>query len=338
MSTCGLVLCTCLVLAATTRAGADEPLRIRFENGIDATLYSPEHILENMTVNRDGEMVLLMDDAEYHLVTRISDPVVTNKGDGRFHPMSVDAVIGALRDLRMDDTGLPMRVFILPYPRREVLDSSARDDMILLSPGVREVTDYAVHFTVTHEIGHIYQYRWLPDHDAYGWARYQELRGIGNRTVYHAGAIHRNRPHEMFAEDFRFLFGGPHSTYSGSIENPDLPLPSEVEGLEEFILALREPWRASAARLVPAPNPFNPSTEIQVEFVRDPGPWNVLVRVFDAHGRYVRRLFDGRTTLRLLKLPWDGRRDGGSPVASGVYFARLDYAGTHTTTKLMLVK
>ena len=93
-----------------------------------------------------------------------------------------------------------------------------------------------------------------------------------------------------------------------------------------------------AAELVPNPNPFNPSTEIQLRFRRDPGPERAVVRVVDSRGREVRRLFEGAPTSRSMHLPWDGRRAGGEPASSGVYFACLDYEGNVTSTKLLLVK
>jgi hypothetical protein len=275
---------------------------------------------------------------QYTLVTDIDDPIVTNKGDGCFHPMPMDDVVEALREIQIDNAQIRVRIYILPYPRREILDSSARGDVIMLTPGVREVSEQTVHFTVTHEIGHIYQYSWMPDNATGHWERYAGMRGIENHSIYNSAAVHRNRPHEVFAEDFRFLFGGPLSTMSGTIENHELPLPTEVAGLSDFILALPDARRASAARLLPTPNPFNPNTEIRVELGQDPRSSNVTLRVFDAQGRPVRRLYNGPAVSRDLRVPWDGRRESGVPAPSGVYFARLDFAGATTTTKLMLLK
>jgi hypothetical protein len=240
--------------------------------------------------------------------------------------------------LRLEDAGLKLRVFVLPYPRRDVVDSSARADMIFLSPGVRDVSDYAVHFTVTHELGHLYQYRWLPDHEVHAWNYYRMMRNIEDLDRFNDRAAHRDRPHEIFAEDFRFMFGGPQSTYSGSIENVDLALPSEVEGLEDFVSSLRHGLPSFAARLQSVPNPFNPETEIRVEFDAPPGPAPVRVDVYDARGALVRCLHRGPVSSRLLRLPWDGRNTDGAEVGSGVYFAQLDFAGKRSSTKLLLLK
>jgi hypothetical protein len=337
----GAVLASlCIALWGSTPAAA-RPVDVRFDNGIEATIYSPEDILSAITT-RPGDDALLQVDSSthYRLVTSVADPAIVNKGDGHFHPMSVPAVVEALRAIHLQNAGLHLDVYVLPYPRREVLDSSAREGMILLSPGVRDVSDYAVHFTVTHEVGHIYQYRWLPDQDGAEWRRYASMRGITDDAVYSNASLHKNRPHEIFAEDFRFLFGGEMSTYSGGIENDALALPSNVPGLQEFMRELSDVRHASrpAAEIVPAPNPFNPSTEIQVQFRDAPVGERAQVRVYDAQGHQVRQLFDGSLGSSSLRLHWDGRQDAGDRASSGVYFARLDYQGDIFSTKLLLVK
>ena len=335
----GWLLLLGLVLALPARAA--EPVTWRLLNGIEATIFPPEYILERMTVQRGDELLLIIDDIYYGLVTSTDDPIIANKGDGSFHPMRLDAVSAALRDIQIDDARLRVRIFVLPFPRREVMDSSARDDVIMLTPGVRPVSEQHVHFTVAHEIGHSYQYQWLPDHDTVLWGQYSDLRDIADAATYHAGAIHKNRPHEIFAEDFRFLFGGALATASGTIENDMLALPEHVDGLEEFLVGLPEARRAAAPlapRLVPMPNPFNPETVIRVQFAEDPGARNILLRIFDAQGHLVRRLWSGVTGSREVAVRWNGSGDTGKPVASGVYFARVDYAGTTSTAKLLLLE
>ena len=326
-----------LTLQALAARAAD-PVTWRLANGIEATIYPPEYVLENMTMRRGAELLLIVDDIYYSLVTDIDDPIIANKGDGRFHPLRLDAVSDALRAVRIEDARLRVRVFVLPYPRREVMDSSARDDVIMLTPGVREVGVQQIHFTVSHEIGHSYQYRWMPDADVALWQEYSRLRGIENPSIYHAAAVHKNRPHEVFAEDFRFLFGGALATASGTIENEDLALPHAVPGLEDFMVKLPEARRADRPRLVPTPNPFNPETEIRVQFAADPGPRNMALRIFDAQGHLVRRLWSGVSSTRDLRVRWNGKADAGVAAPSGVYFARLDFAGTTSTAKLMLLE
>ncbi len=108
-----------MLLAAHVRAA--ETQSIQFDNGIVATIYPPEYILAHMTIQRGDETLFLVDDVHYEFVTDISDPIIANKGNGRFHPMAIDEVIAALREIRTQDLTLPTRVFVLPFPRREVL-------------------------------------------------------------------------------------------------------------------------------------------------------------------------------------------------------------------------
>lgn len=92
-----------------------------------------------------------------------------------------------------------------------------------------------------------------------------------------------------------------------------------------------------ATRLVSNhPNPFNPSTTISFDLA---APGSVNLQVFDASGRLVRVLASqvelpaGRN-----ELDWDGRDEGGRPVAGGVYFYRLQAGVYEETRKMTLIK
>lgn len=329
-----------LLLFVSSAIAADAaPLRLQLDNGIVARVHGPEEILAERTVKRGAQLLFVpRPGLEYRFVTDPADPVILNRGDGQFHPMPVQDVVAALRSVRLNAMGLDLDVYVLPYPRREVLDSSAREGMILLSPGMRPVSEHAVHFTVTHEVGHVFQYRWLPDTDHVGWSEYHHRRGTSDPRIYRAEGAHRNRPHEIFAEDFRFLFGGLLSTYSGSIENDDLVLPNAVAGLEEFMRSLpgRNPILA-AASISTTPNPFNPATSVRVEFGVLPTS-TARVAIFSAAGQRLQTLYEGIPSSRNLELAWDGRSGAGNRAASGIYFARLDHAGGSISTKLVLVE
>ena len=111
-----------------------------------------------------------------------------------------------------------------------------------------------------------------------------------------------------------------------------------MQGLETFVRELSEARSAGlAARVTAAPNPFNPSAEIRVEFAAAPAAQATL-RVFDAQGRDIRHLYESTPDSRLLRVAWDGRTETGTPVSSGVYFARLDYAGEAFSAKMLLVR
>jgi len=83
------------------------------------------------------------------------------------------------------------------------------------------------------------------------------------------------------------------------------------------------------------PNPFNPTTTIAFGLAK---PADITLRIYDTTGRLVRVLADGRYAAGPQAEVWDGRDDSGRPVASGVYFYRLDTRTNVLTRKMLLVK
>jgi hypothetical protein len=83
------------------------------------------------------------------------------------------------------------------------------------------------------------------------------------------------------------------------------------------------------------PNPFNPRTTIGFSL---PSSQRVLLAIYDAQGRCVRRLFDGFVPTGQREITWDGKDDEGRPVASGVYFYRLRTGKQVLTRKMLLLK
>jgi len=83
------------------------------------------------------------------------------------------------------------------------------------------------------------------------------------------------------------------------------------------------------------PNPFNPRTTIAYTLV-DAG--RVIVRIYDAAGRFVRTLVDEDKTAGPHSTAWDGVDDTGRAVSSGVYFVRLESGGAVETRKIVLLK
>lgn len=78
------------------------------------------------------------------------------------------------------------------------------------------------------------------------------------------------------------------------------------------------------------PNPFNPSTTIRFALQR---PTQVTLRVFDALGREVAQLMDGRKNAGEYSLIFDGRE-----LTSGVYFYQLQTEQFVETKKMTLLK
>lgn len=319
------------------------------------TIYGPDYVLENF-VHREGPHLLFTDrhGRSWPLVEETSSEVISNKGDGDFHAFNPKDVAGAINAISYPLNNLSVEIFVLPLPRETLLDCSAEDGAIYLSPGVYEVPEGHTHMVVTHEMGHCVHRALMPDNDRDGWGRYKKIRGIDNMAVYSASAQHRNRPNEIFAEDFRWLFGGALSNYSGTIENQELEPPDAVHGLAEFMLSLAEVRLARAERsgseagieIINYPNPFSNVTTVSLRPAGVMGSsgytWEATsahAQVFDARGRAVRDL--GRSSVNggaSINFRWDGTDGSGRNMSSGVYFLKvdLDGGGLSSTHKMLL--
>ncbi|MSS70130.1 MAG: hypothetical protein EXS64_01425 [Candidatus Latescibacteria bacterium] len=89
------------------------------------------------------------------------------------------------------------------------------------------------------------------------------------------------------------------------------------------------------------PNPFNPVTEIAYDVPGAGGPAEtagaqVVLRIYNLTGQVIRTLVEAPNAPGRYRVAWDGRDDLGHPVASGVYFYRLDI-GTFRDVKRMLL-
>ncbi len=83
------------------------------------------------------------------------------------------------------------------------------------------------------------------------------------------------------------------------------------------------------------PNPFNPSTTIRFDLARKE---QVLLRIYSVDGRLVRTLVDGELAAGGHRVSWDGRTDGGLPLASGTYLCRLKVGNDSKVEKLLLIR
>jgi len=280
-------------------------------------IHRPADVRARLCREVDGVLWLELPGGQrFELVLDPYDPAIANPGDGAFHPFDEAEVRNALAALAYPLDAVAADLYLLPFPRRHGLESSAGPGFVLLSPGMRPLARERQHAEVVHELGHVVHHRHLPDGDAAGWRRYRALRGIEDETVYSAQAPHADRPHEIFAEDFRALFGGTLANYSGSIENPRIVAPAAVAGLEDFLVGLAGAPPALTT-LSAYPNPAR-------------GPLAVLAAgghggpldLFDVTGRRVTTLAPERTgagwTWR-----WDGRDAHGVEVRPGVLLARV---------------
>jgi hypothetical protein len=84
-----------------------------------------------------------------------------------------------------------------------------------------------------------------------------------------------------------------------------------------------------------SPNPFRDAATIAYAL---PARARVTVAIYDIAGRLVRQVADGAVEAGPHAVQWDGRDSSGRPVASGVYFCRIDAGGASETQRVVLLK
>jgi hypothetical protein len=120
-------------------------------------------------------------------------------------------------------------------------------------------------------------------------------------------------------DDVLYYAYNPGYVITGTDDEDD-PLPP-VPGS----IALRGVW----------PNPFNPAAVIEYD-IGEAG--RVVLAVYDVGGRRIRTLVDVHSLPGRFRVGWDGLSDRGAPVASGVYFLRLESAGQTRTCKTVMLR
>jgi hypothetical protein len=103
------------------------------------------------------------------------------------------------------------------------------------------------------------------------------------------------------------------------------------------LVGITSPPVASSYLRQNIPNPFNPSTTIQYGIDE---PSHVSLRIYNVAGQLVRTLVDEYQTPNAagLSATWNGVDKAGQPVASGVYFYKLETDGLVHTKKMVLLK
>jgi hypothetical protein len=83
------------------------------------------------------------------------------------------------------------------------------------------------------------------------------------------------------------------------------------------------------------PNPFNPVTTIKYS-IGSAGL--VEIAIFDVEGRRIRTLVSEVEAPGAYTAVWDGRNDGGAPVAPGIHFCRMRAGSFGSVKKILLVR
>jgi hypothetical protein len=95
------------------------------------------------------------------------------------------------------------------------------------------------------------------------------------------------------------------------------------------------PVLPASATLVAYPNPFNPSTRIELNL---PRATTGSVRIVDLRGYAVAELHRGALVKGTNAFVWNGRSSSGSATASGVYWVLAEADELRLTRKLLLIK
>ncbi len=130
--------------------------------------------------------------------------------------------------------------------------------------------------------------------------------------------------------------GVPDSVDIATLQSADFNdngIPDECEDIQTAVGESPPPGWGLAQNV---PTPFNPVTSIRFDVA--PGGARVTLRVFDVEGRLVRTLVDGFEVEGERTAVWDGSDSRGYPVASGLYFYRLEAPDFVETRKMLLLK
>jgi len=83
---------------------------------------------------------------------------------------------------------------------------------------------------------------------------------------------------------------------------------------------------------LPHPNPFSGETTVSLRIDRRS---HLLINLFDAAGRRIKRLFSGNAGLGYLRIRWDGTDDRGTTAAPGFYFLLFEAGGGSRSSKIV---
>jgi hypothetical protein len=245
--------------------------------------------------------------------------------------MQLETVAEAVCGVDYPSDGIDIDILILPVPREDLPNSSAEGRVIFLSPGRVPYPVEHIHYTVVHEIGHVIHHTLMPSARTDLWQAYADLRGLPSAQI-DPGASHASRISEIFAEDFRVLFGGSKARCGGEVENHDLVSPETVDGLREFMLSLPREWEGRIS-LSASPNPFETSIVLRAFSLDKPVMFDAL-EIYDVRGRMLRRFTPSHGSREIV---WDGRDSRDKPVAPGMYMLSVRAGEGHHVYKVLKV-
>jgi len=122
--------------------------------------------------------------------------------------------------------------------------------------------------------------------------------------------------------------------FGGNESEPSLPASASMSSVDAGSSAVPTAFFLGQA----TPNPFNPVTEISYGIPAGSIPSRVVMKVYDATGREVKTLVDAEQGPGVHRAVWNGTDQGGTPVASGVYFYRITWNRESKNGRMVLLK
>jgi len=83
------------------------------------------------------------------------------------------------------------------------------------------------------------------------------------------------------------------------------------------------------------PNPFNPTTTIRYGL---PEASDVTLHIYDINGRAINTLVNTSQAAGWYNIQWKGISQDGTPVGTGMYFARIQAGSFSKTIKMVYLK
>lgn len=198
------------------------------------TLHNTEESLTAM-VRSEGRQAILKEDwygSRFYLNTTSSINQLA------IRPVNLTTYREAL-----DEVSLPTErvtqyhIYILPYMLQDNAGVQAltfKNDTTVVFANSWELTEKATHKLAVHELGHQVDFQLMTTGL---WDKYKKIRELQDSKFGNYSKEHKNRPQEIFAEDFRIICGGKLAAEKPH-ENDELKAPRDVPGLQEFFAGL----------------------------------------------------------------------------------------------------
>ncbi len=130
------------------------------------------------------------------------------------------------------------KIYFLDYKLKDYFSALAlsfKDGSVVVFGNYYDLSQDKIHQLAVHELGHQVDFCLMDEEKRH---EYKRLRGLENQEKFNDYTQeYKNRVQEIFAEDFRILFGGEKAKKAAHL-NGDLINPAQVPGLREFFLSL----------------------------------------------------------------------------------------------------